>query len=77
MGFCVPYIGITKFKQQVAANQNMEDVIKYVSSHETFTQWVADVHNNLGALDGTGTFHGMGIIAISRVQQKCLLLFQK
>ena len=62
----VPYSEIAKFKQEVVANQNMDDVIKDTSSSETFTQWAADnVDHNLRTLDGTGTFHGMGIIAIS------------
>ena len=66
LGFCVSYREIAKFKQEVVANQNMDDVIKDTSSSETFTQWAADnVDHNLRTLDGTGTFHGMGIIAIS------------
>ena len=32
----------------------------------TFTQWVADnVDHNEGTLDGKGTVHDMGIIAVS------------
>ncbi len=32
----------------------------------TFTQWVADnVDHNIATVDGRGTFHGMGIIAVS------------
>jgi len=32
----------------------------------TFTQWVADnIDHNVATLDGQGTFHGMGIIAVS------------
>ena len=35
-----------------------------------FTQWVADnVDHNLATLDGQGTFHGMGIIAVSTPNQ--------
>jgi len=31
-----------------------------------FTQWVADnVDHNVASLDGTGSLHGMGIIAVS------------
>lgn len=37
----------------------------------TFTQWVADnVDHNVITLDGQGTFHGMGIIAISTPQDE-------
>ena len=67
----VSYSEIAKFKQEVVANQNMDDVIKDTSSSETFTQWAADnVDHNLRTLDGTGTFHGMGIIAISSSTSK-------
>ena len=57
---------MAKFKQEVVANQNMDDVIKDMPSPETFTQWAADnVDHNFRTLDGTGTFHGMDIIAKS------------
>ena len=44
----------------------MNNVIKDMSSLETFTQWVADnVDHNLRTLDGIGTFYGMNIVVIS------------
>ena len=55
--FCVFYREIAKFKQEVVANQNMDHVIKDMSSPETFTQWAADnVSHSVRTLDGTGTF---------------------
>ena len=66
LGFCVSYRGITKLKQEVLANQNINDRTKDISSHEIFVQWVADnVDHNLRNIDGKGIFHGMGIITIS------------
>ena len=60
------YRELAKFKQEVVANQKMDDVIKDMSFIEIFTQWAADnVDHNLRTLDGTETFHEMGIIAIS------------
>ena len=71
LGFCVSYREIAKSKQEVVANQNMDDVIIDMSSPETITKWAADnVDHNLRTLDGTGTFHGMGIIAISNSTTK-------
>ena len=41
----------------------------------TFTQWVADnVDHNVATLSGEGTFHGMGIIAISTSKDKIHLV---
>ena len=52
-------------------NQNMDDVIKDMSSPDTFSQWAADnFDHNLRTLDGTGTFHGISIIAISKSTTK-------
>ncbi len=31
----------------------------------TFTQWIADIDHNVSSLDGTGSLHGMRIIAVS------------
>ena len=37
LGFCMSYREIAKFKQEVVANQNMDDVIKDMSRPKTFT----------------------------------------
>jgi hypothetical protein len=49
----------------VIQNENLDDILsQYIPG--SFTQWVADnVDHNISTLDGKGTFHGMGIIAVS------------
>ena len=65
LGLCVSYSEVNRFKQSVVSPQNIYD--PEVNKHpETFTQFVADnVDHNLATLDGSGSFHGMGIIAVS------------
>ena len=73
MDFCVSCRETTKFKQEVAANKNMDDVIENMTSSETFTQWAAnDVDHSLWTPDRTGIFHAMSIIAMSSSTTKCL-----
>ena len=60
-GFLISSDEVKLFKQRVvSANSTQEDDMT------NFVQWVADnVDHNIRTLTGKGTFHGMGIIAIS------------
>ena len=65
LGFSISYDEVIKYKQSVIQSETPENLL---SEHipGTFTQWVADnVDHNVATLDGQGSFHGMGIIAIS------------
>jgi len=65
LGFSITYDEVTRYKQSVIQSESLDNVIaEYFPG--TFTQWVADnVDHNVATLDGQGTFHGMGIIAVS------------
>lgn len=65
LGFSISYDEVVKYKQSVIQSETLENILfEYIPG--TFTQWVADnVDHNLVSLDGQGSFHGMGIIAIS------------
>ncbi|XP_077867666.1 uncharacterized protein LOC144356999 [Saccoglossus kowalevskii] len=61
LGFFISYDEVTRFKQNVVQNINVEDVL---SCHPagSFTQWIADnVDHNIVTIDGKHTFHGMDI----------------
>lgn len=65
LGFSVSYDEVVKYKQSVIQSETLETLLSEYTPG-TFTQWVADnVDHNVITLDGQGTFHGMGIIAIS------------
>ena len=60
-GFCASYKTVQKYKRSAAVAQGTE-IPGYTPGQ--FVQYSADnVNHNLRTLDGTGTFHGMGIIA--------------
>ena len=60
-GFCSSYSTVLQYERSAAATQGT-DISGYKS--DQFIQYVADnVDHNTRTLDGTGTFHGMGIIA--------------
>ena len=65
LGFSISYDEVMRYKQSVIQNESMENILAdYIPG--TFTQWVADnIDHNIATLDGQGTFHGMGIIAVS------------
>ena len=59
-GFCSLYPTVQKFERSAAASHGT-DIPEYTPGH--FVQYIADnVNHNTRTLDGTGTFHGMGII---------------
>ena len=60
-GFCASYKTVQKYERSIAVAQGTK-IPGYTPGH--FVQYSADnVDHNLRTLDGTGTFHGMGIIA--------------
>lgn len=60
-GFCSPYTVVQKYERSAAVNQGT-DIPGYAP--DIFIHHVADnVDHNTRTLDGSGTFHGMGIIA--------------
>lgn len=65
LGFSISSDEVTRYKQSVIQSESLENLLsEYFPG--TFTQWVADnVDHNVDTLDGQGTFHGMGIIAVS------------
>ena len=65
LGFSIGYDEVMKYKQSVIQNESLENIItQYIPG--TFIQWVADnIDPSVAILDGQGTFHGMGIIAVS------------
>ena len=65
LGFPISYSEVNRFKKSVVANQPMGNSV--INSYpKVFTQFEGDnVDHNIRTLDGSGTFHGMGIIAIS------------
>ena len=72
LGFSILYPEVTRFKQSVVQNQ---EILKPVigKAPGTFTQWVGDnVDHNVRTLDGTGTFHAMGIISASTTSSLAL-----
>ena len=70
LGFSVSYDEVIRYKQSVIQSESLENTLtEYLPG--TFTQWVADnVDHNVATLDGEGTFHGMGIIAVSTPEDK-------
>ena len=65
LGFSISYDEVMKSKQSVIHSETLDNLLsEYIPG--TFTQWVADdVDHNVASLDGQGSFHGMGIIAVS------------
>ena len=65
LGFCVSYDEVTRFKCSVMQSGHA-DVLNCATSASAFTQFIADsVDHSVRTLDGLHTFHGMGIIAAS------------
>jgi hypothetical protein len=65
LGFCLSYDETVRYKQSVMMVQNPEKP-QQDAFPSAFTQWVGDnVDHNIRTLDGLGTFHGMGVIAVS------------
>ena len=65
LGFSISYDEVARYKQSVIQSESLETLLAEYCPN-TFTQWVADnVDHNVATLDGQGTFHGMGIIAVS------------
>ena len=60
-GFCSSYQIVQKYERSAAASHGT-DIPGYTPGR--FMQYIADnIDHNTRTLDGTGTFHGMGIIA--------------
>ena len=65
LGFSNTYDEVVRYKQSVIQCETLENLLTEYPP-DTFTQWAADnVDHNVAILHGKGTFHGMGIIAIS------------
>ena len=65
LGFSISYSEVNRFRQSVTQSK-----VIFESSinpyPKAFTQWIGDnVDHNLVTLDGSGSFHGMGVIATS------------
>ena len=63
LGFCSSYTEVQRFEKNAALHSSFELPISD-DTEKPFVQYVADnVDHNIQTLDGTGTFHGMGIIS--------------
>ena len=73
LGFSISYDEVIRYKQSVIQSVNQDNLLKeYLPGN--FTQWVAEnVDHNIMTLDGQGSFHGMGVIAISTPNTETLL----
>jgi len=65
LGFSISYDEVNRYKQSVIQSESLNNLLEeYLPG--AFTQWVADnVDHNVASLDGTGSLHGMGIVAVS------------
>ena len=69
LGFSITYDEVVRYKFRV------KPLTEYPP--DTFTQWAADnVDHNVATLDGQGTFHGIGILAISTAKDHAPLKVQ-
>ena len=65
---------MNRYKQSVIQSESLEKLLTEYPQG-TFTQWVTDnVDHNIATLSGEGTFHGMGIIAVSTSKDKTHLV---
>ena len=68
LGFSVTPDELYRFKQS-AIDELDKDVNDYEEISNGFNQWVSDnVDHNIATLTGKGTFHGMGIIQVGKMQ---------
>ncbi|CAB4000918.1 Hypothetical predicted protein [Paramuricea clavata] len=70
LGFCISYDEVNRYRQSIIHSEGLKNLLaEYFPG--TFTEWVADnVDHNVATLDGQGTFHGMGIIAVSILSER-------
>jgi len=63
--FSISSAEVHRFKQSVMlSEENKSSVCESMTNH--FTQWVGDnVDHNVASIDGRGSFHGMGLIAVT------------
>jgi hypothetical protein len=76
LGFCITRDEVNRFKQSVVQQSSSASKLPHAYP-DSFTQWSGDnVDHNINSLDGTGSFHGMGIISMStpcrRVPSQCI-----
>ena len=65
-GFSESYSEVICFKQTVAMIEEIGVILQSSSAEDNFTNLVGDnVNHNTTTLDGSGTFHGMGVIAVN------------
>ena len=65
LGFSVSSAEVYRFKSSVLQAEQMMGAVPEMLAG-SFIQWVGDnVDHNVASLDGRGSFHGMGIIAVS------------
>ena len=69
-GFCLTYDEVNRYKQSAVQCSDHE---LSLASLDAFTQWSADnVDHNVNTLDGTGSFHGMGIVSMSTARSRTI-----
>ena len=74
LGFSISYDEVNRYKQSVIESESLDNLfVEYLPG--AFTQWVADnVDHDVASLDGTGSLHGMGIIANSTLEDNVSLV---
>ena len=74
LGFSISYNEINRYKQSVIQSESLDSLLAECLPG-TFTQWVADdVDHNVALLDGSGSLHRMGIIAVSTYKDNVPLI---
>jgi len=77
LGFCCLYDEVSRFKKSVLHLALASDINEHLIGAIGFTQYVADnVDHNVRTLDGSGTFHGMGMISASVLENGDFSLLQ-
>ena len=66
LGFSVSYDEVTRYKQSVIQSENQNNLLtEYLPGNFIQRGGADNIDHNIVTLDGQGTFHGTGIIAIS------------
>ena len=69
LGYSCSSDEVTRYKQCVVSNENINDFLK-VALQGNFSQWSADnVDHRVCSIDGKGDLHGMGIVILPPVLQ--------
>jgi hypothetical protein len=78
LGFCCSYDEVICFKMSVLHSSLAADVNEQVIDTVGFRQYMADnVYHNVCTVDGSGTFHGIGMVSNSVLHNGQFRLLQQ